>query len=474
MTLTSSHEAPGDTSDNLGPESHHTSRHAMLYLYASHFLSTWLSRGFEFGAVLFLARSYPGSLLELSLYAIFRALSAIVCAPIVAKYIDRGDRLMVIRQSILWQRASVTASCLFFWPLLHQASFSKWSPSWLLCGVILLAGVEKLASMACTISVERDWVIVIANDDSTKLETINSQMRRIDLFCKLISPVAIALLEGASTKIAIIYIAGTNVIFAAIEYSLIKVTFQSFPRLADKVAVTDASSSRPISDIASHNHLGIAWFRSWYQSCKRNVVTYVSQDAFYPSLCLSALYLTSLSFGGQMVAFLLAMGFSGSLLALLRVGSTICELSATWLAPWLMARVGVIRAGLWFLNGQVICLCMAIVPLWIAPTSFTALLLFVCGVALSRVGLWGFDLSSQVFIQSHVHEADRAAFSTTEWALQSIFELATFLITAALPDVHQFKISATISFCSVAIAASLYARFVYAERGHLFHGKKRI
>ena len=69
-------------------------------LYVSHFLSTWNVRGFEFGAVLFLATIFPGTLLPMSVYAFIRAASAIVFSPMVGRYIDRENRLQVVRTSI--------------------------------------------------------------------------------------------------------------------------------------------------------------------------------------------------------------------------------------------------------------------------------------------------------------------------------------------------------------------------------------
>ena len=69
-------------------------------LYISHFLSTWNSRVFEFGAVLFIANIFPGTLLPVSTYAVLRAASAIVLSPTVGSYIDVNDRLKVVRISI--------------------------------------------------------------------------------------------------------------------------------------------------------------------------------------------------------------------------------------------------------------------------------------------------------------------------------------------------------------------------------------
>lgn len=69
-------------------------------LYASHFLSTWNSRVFEFGSVLYLAALFPGTLLPLSIYALARGVAAILFAPAVGHFVDRADRLRVVRLSI--------------------------------------------------------------------------------------------------------------------------------------------------------------------------------------------------------------------------------------------------------------------------------------------------------------------------------------------------------------------------------------
>lgn len=71
-----------------------------LRLYVSHFLSTWNSRVFEFGAVLFIAEIFPGTLLPVSVYAVVRAASAILLSQRVGKYIDVNNRLDVVRGSI--------------------------------------------------------------------------------------------------------------------------------------------------------------------------------------------------------------------------------------------------------------------------------------------------------------------------------------------------------------------------------------
>ena len=55
---------------------------------------------FEFGAVLFLASIFPGTLLYASIYALVRSLSAVLLSSWLGSIVDRSNRLKVIRQSI--------------------------------------------------------------------------------------------------------------------------------------------------------------------------------------------------------------------------------------------------------------------------------------------------------------------------------------------------------------------------------------
>ena len=54
---------------------------------------------------------------------------------------------------------------------------------------------------------------------------LNSQMRRIDLFCKLIGPLAISLIDGFATKIAVLVTFGLSVVSVGIEYLAIAQVF---------------------------------------------------------------------------------------------------------------------------------------------------------------------------------------------------------------------------------------------------------
>lgn len=126
---------------------------------------------------------------------------------------------------------------------------------------------------------------------------------------------------------------------------------------------------------------------------------YCGHAAFLPSFVLSLLYFTVLSFGAQMVTYLLSAGYESFHVALFRTLSVIFELSATWIAPMVMERIGPVRAGMWFLSWQMLWLGVAVSFFWAEPVSIVAAAGLVAGTILSRIGLWGYDLCAQFIIQ---------------------------------------------------------------------------
>lgn len=105
-----------------------------------------------------------------------------------------------------------------------------------------------------------------------------------------------------------------------------------------------------------------------------------------------------------MITYLISVGYSSLSVGIARVGSSIFEISATWAAPLLMKKIGVVRAGIWSLAWQMACLAGALG--WylsdfqgLGTNSIFSATGLAIGVALSRMGLWGYDLSAQNIIQ---------------------------------------------------------------------------
>lgn len=90
-------------------------------------------------------------------------------------------------------------------------------------------------------------------------------------------------------------------------------------------------------------------------------VFYFRHRTFLPSVAGALLYVTVLSFAGQMVTYLVSSGYTTAQIGIARTFSVAFEVLATWVAPWLIGRVGPIRAGLWFSNCQVVPLIASLV-----------------------------------------------------------------------------------------------------------------
>lgn len=247
--------------------------------------------------------------------------------------------------------------------------------------------------------------------DTYSFAAMNARMRRIDLFCKLMGPLTVSLVAIASTEIAIWTTLGMNLASVIVEYVAIE---QVYRRVSGLQRISEAARRR---DSVATNRSAEAHSRSRLQSVRpkllhaisgmlpiKSLPFYFSHPAFLASFSLSLLYFTVLSFSGQMITYLASVGYTPLHIGIARVGSSIFEISATWAAPYLMKRLGVVRAGIWSLAWQMSCL--AGVLAWYfsdfegkgTNSIFSATGLAV-GVALSRMGLWGFDLCAQNIIQ---------------------------------------------------------------------------
>lgn len=313
----------------------------------------------------------------------------------------------------VWQRIPVAISCVAFIFLLDGPTSNRVNVA-LFSLTVLLACIEKLAAMGNTIAVERDWVIVISSGLSIPREDLNATMRRIDLFCKLVAPLFISFIDTFSTRVAIYTVIGLNTFSALIEYYAIAHVYHAIPQLSEAQASTqdtqDTQDSNPPTGTtvnpSTEARSVLRRICAYLSGILSPWTTYIHSPAFLASFSLTLLYLTVLSTGPQMSTYLLSLGFTPLHVSVMRLISVILELSATFAAPLLMRKIGVIRAGLWFINEQLACVLAAAAAFLLVRRGETGRVgdqlrgaALIAGVALSRLGLWGFDLSVQYVVQ---------------------------------------------------------------------------
>ncbi|POR31465.1 Solute carrier family 40 member 1, partial [Tolypocladium paradoxum] len=182
--------------------------------------------------------------------------------------------------------------------------------------------------MANMVAVERDWVVVMTEGDEDWRRVVNARLRRIDLLCKLLGPLAISVVAMVSTLMAIWTLLGMNVVSVLIEYVCIARVYKSVPALRRTPSGHDDTPPDP------RHHPSRSWLNALLPLS--SLPFYARHPALLPSLALALLYLTVLSFSGQMITFLLSVGYTPLHVGVARTASTAVELAATWAAPRLV------------------------------------------------------------------------------------------------------------------------------------------
>jgi iron-regulated transporter 1 len=179
------------------------------------------------------------------------------------------------------------------------------------------------------------------------------------------------------------------------------------PELQNQKQATSNSPSCILGE--SHTPQTEIWglCRDLIHRAVQDFAAYFRHRVFLPSFAGALLYLTVLSFSGQMITWLLSAGYDSTAIATTRTLSVGFEILATWVAPWLMGRIGTTRAGLWLACWQIACLVGGMSVFWRFPENpFISASGLVGGTILSRIGLRGFDLCTQILVQEvrdHYH-----------------------------------------------------------------------
>jgi iron-regulated transporter 1 len=239
---------------------------------------------------------------------------------------------------------------------------------------------------------------------------MNSQMRRIDLICKILGPLFIALIDGLSTTTSIVVIFVMNVSSLVVEYHAIALVYHDIPELQEskeKVPLAVAELSMNHSSHTSRTPRSHKWGIGHFIHLRALVHRYGNDFSFYfhhrvflPSISGAILYLTALSFGGQMITYLLSSEYKFTHVGIARTVGVVLEVMATWLAPWLIDHIGPVKAGLWMSLWQLTMLSAGTIVFFVAgPDPTIPVGGLVIGVILSRLGLVGFSLCIQIIVQ---------------------------------------------------------------------------
>ncbi|KAG0027248.1 hypothetical protein BGZ82_009076 [Podila clonocystis] len=369
------------------------------------FNSTFDERIYEFASYFFLMQIFKTTLLPMSVYGFSTTVAGISFSTFVGSLVDTTPRLKGFWVLLTWFDPSSSST--------DPSLMTLYQGYTLFALLVLISASLKLSALGWSISIERDWVVCMCQSNSDLLTKINVNMKRIDLVCKLASPLMFAALLSE---------------LDAGYCSLAMATW--YPH-----KTTTSPLSRGLDDhggeVQQQDRMS---FLKFFQSFR----DYRHHTVFLASMSYAIIYINMMSISGTMIGYLQWRGLSAGSIAFLKGICTASELLGTVLMPVLTRYVGLV-------------------------------VIFV-GMALSRVGVWSFDLVVTQIMQEHIENGTNAGvINGWHYSMMNVFELGQFILTMVWSNPEAYYVPCTLSFGCVVAGALVYSSYVVQVRGHLFH-----
>ncbi|POM67987.1 Ferroportin (FP) Family, partial [Phytophthora palmivora] len=423
-------------------------RRVLMYLYAGHLLSAWGDRMWEFAVPILFMEIFVDTLLPSACFSLVMYATCLLAIPSVGRQLDLMNRWKAMRLAIVLENINIIASTALLGAMLllteadglHKPEWT-WSLALLFVGTLICGGVGQVLSEAQTLGIERDWVVIIAQNSgverSTALTSLNTILRRIDLACKLLGPLAFGVIMdfaghdpttramiGAST------VAIWNGLSTPLEYFMTQNIYDLVPELATREE--DASSNED-QQLATDEKSTLSRYLGMWRNYSRHPV-------FLLSLSYCALYMTILDNGSLNTAYLKWRGIPDALLGSSRGGGAVFGILGTMLFPYLrcaisrLERVAVLSIWLFWL-----CLAPVVVVFLLTGESRVSDYVMLCCMVGARMWLWSADLAETQLMQEWIEPSHRGAINAMQTATCQLFYLLIQLMGVVFHDPEQFE-----------------------------------
>merc|ERR1719208_801676 len=187
-------------------------------------------------------------------YGLVIAAAVIMFGASVGRWIDKTKRLTAAKTFLLIQNLCVSVCALLLAGFIGYRD--RIDPQYLeaaIVGVsvasIILASIARLASSGVNIIIQKDWIVVIAENDTDRLAKMNSILRTIELTTYMLAPAAAGLLfTHLGFVVTGIVIAAWNLVSVSLEYLLLLLIYRKYPKLASFKVSEDTDTASEASE----------------------------------------------------------------------------------------------------------------------------------------------------------------------------------------------------------------------------------
>lgn len=443
---------------------------AKFLLYLGHSLSTWGDRMWHFAVSVFLVELYGNSLLLTAVYGLVVAGSVLVLGAIIGDWVDKNARLKVAQTSLVVQNVSVIlCGIILMMVFLHKNELLTMYHGWVLtvCYILIItiANIANLASTATAITIQRDWIVVVAGENRSRLADMNATIRRIDQLTNILAPMAVGqIMTFGSPVIGCGFISGWNLVSMCVEYFLLWKVYQKTPALAVKAALkveeselkqlTSPKDTEPkplegthlmgekdsnIRELECEQEPTCAsQMAEPFRTFRDGWVSYYNQPVFLAGMGLAFLYMTVLGFDCITTGFVNVEPVSPTTKIPETVFTTEMHMSN-------MSNVHEMST---------------------KPIPIVSVSLLFAGVIAARIGLWSFDLTVTQLLQENVIESERGIINGVQNSMNYLLDLLHFIMVILAPNPEAFGLLVLISVSFVAMGHLMYFRFAQKTLGN--------
>lgn len=339
-----------------------------LVLYIMHFFFAFVSRMWQIGIVLLLAKLTDNSLYFVALSGLLSSSSIFFFSSYIGTLFDQYDRMNSMSVALIVKVISVSVGYFLCAEMLsYKWDVSDMTTSYQLYLIPVICAIADLSFSMVTMNIEKDWVVVLSNGNSEWLSNTNSVMTQIDLSCNAVAPiVAGVLFSFFSYHIVAFILLGVNAAATFGLYIFLTRLYQSWETLSLK---TTSKYEPPHEDIGVDG-VSPASFSSPSQDRSRGTSSSRIEPTLLASGCAGAmisysfLYLTVLSFGSLMLVYLKWCEIPDHWIGTSRGIAAISGFTGAWIYPYASRLIGLkylAKLSIWWQSSLVLIAALGVV-----------------------------------------------------------------------------------------------------------------
>uniref|UniRef100_A0A1D1YCP4 Solute carrier family 40 member n=1 Tax=Anthurium amnicola TaxID=1678845 RepID=A0A1D1YCP4_9ARAE len=434
----------------------------LFALYATSLAGNLVEQVWNFAWPAAVALLHP-SLLPVAVVGFFTKLAIVVGGPLVGNLMDSFPRIPAYNfLSLIQTAAQLLSATMIIYAhntVRHASASVMLLQPWFIM-LVFAAAIERLAGLALGVTLERDWIVLLAGTNRPiALAEANAMLSRVDLLCEIAGASLFGFLLSKYDPVTCLKLAaGLMICTLPVVVFLGQLTNKLSRGVLDHFKFPLTCDKSRTGSLPNWGSL----VRNSTDTIKTGWMEYKHQPVLPASVAYVLLYFNiALVPGALMTAFLTHRGISPYIIGGFSGLCALMGITATFTSSSLVKRLGILKAGAAGLIFQASLLTTAAFVFCGGSLSQrTPLLIFLFLIVLSRLGHMSYDVVGTQILQTGI-PADKAnLIGATEVSMASLAELVMLGVAIIANDVSHFGFLAMLSVSSVVGAAWMFCRWL--------------